>query len=212
MSVTALLLLALLSGTAQIVARNRGLLALHYLLKPGTMLLIITIAWLHPGDDPRYRCLLLAGLAFGLCGDVLLMLPRNLFAAGLVSFLVGHLFYAAAWIAPPPGPLPTLLVAGLLGGGSVALYRYLLPDLGEMKLPVAAYVAVIGLVTVLAVLRALDGSPSALAAAAGALLFVLSDGLLAVDRFRLALPAREALVMASYYGAQACIACSVALA
>ena len=105
MSVPALLLLALLSGTAQIVARNRGLLALHYLLKPGTMLLIIAIAWLHPGDDPRYRCLLLAGLAFGLCGDVLLMLPRNLFAAGLVSFIglmvTGYLI--AGWDADRRG-------------------------------------------------------------------------------------------------------------
>ena len=47
----------------------------------------------------RYAGFILAGLVFSLAGDVFLMLPSDQFMAGLVSFLIAHLFYIAAFTA-----------------------------------------------------------------------------------------------------------------
>jgi len=53
------------------------------------------------------------------------------------------------------------------------------------------------------------GSVTALAAAAGAGLFVVSDGVLAIDRFRWPFRAARAVTLATYWSAQLLIALSV---
>ena len=75
---------------------------------------------------------------------------------------------------------------------------------------VLAYVAVIAAMAGQAAGRwqALGGEP-ALAAALGAALFVLSDSLLAINRFRAPFRAERALTLGSYWAAQLLIALSV---
>lgn len=46
-------------------------------------------------------------------------------------------------------------------------------------------------------------------AISGALLFIFSDSVLAIDRFVYAIPYRDALIMVTYYAAQLCIAASI---
>jgi uncharacterized membrane protein YhhN len=112
-----------------------------YVFKPLTMLLALALA-LHPqAAASGYRSLVVAGLAASLAGDVLLMLPRDRFAAGLASFLLAHLLYIAAF-APAAGLThPGLLLVFAAAGA--ATYALLHARLGRMRLPVIVYVAAI---------------------------------------------------------------------
>jgi uncharacterized membrane protein YhhN len=72
--------------------------AMVYVFKPLTTLLIIVLALqMHGETTPRYFHLVAAGLVFSLAGDVFLMLPKDRFVAGLLSFLIAHLLYILAF-------------------------------------------------------------------------------------------------------------------
>jgi len=89
---------------------------------------------------------------------------------------------------------------------------YLWPHLGRERAPVAVYVSVIAVMGWRAAVRALAAgtpAPSGALALIGAIVFMLSDGLLATDRFARAFRTADAAVMTTYYAAQALIALSV---
>ncbi len=68
--------------------------------KSALSLLFIVTAVVQPHPMGRYYGFLLAGLIFCLGGDVFLALPqKKMFLLGLVSFLIGHVFYVLAFIA-----------------------------------------------------------------------------------------------------------------
>ena len=80
-------LAALACGVAHIVADHRRAWRLTYLFKPLTMVAIIAIAALPPGNYSALRVWVVAGLGLSLVGDILLMLRPARFVAGLVFFL-----------------------------------------------------------------------------------------------------------------------------
>jgi len=212
-SVTEVLLIeaaALSTATAA-----QGLQAWHMVFKPLAMVLAIGFVWVrhsrvrsesvrgNPGQPAlAFTGLLLAALAFSLTGDVFLMLPGQ-FIAGLASFLLAHLCYIALfrrdapWFASGKAVLVTLALAG-------AMYAFLFPSLpSALRLPVAAYAGVIALMAAQAIGRAtVLRDKHAVGVAAGALLFMLSDTLLAINRFALPLPMAQFWVLATYYAAQ----------
>jgi uncharacterized membrane protein YhhN len=202
-----LLLLAAASALACIAGHYREKPVAVYLFKPGTMLIVLALAVQAP-DDTGYRNLVLAGLLFSLAGDVFLMLPSDRFLAGLASFLVGHLFYVAAFATDggAEGPLLALLPFGVVGA---AIYVWLLPGLAGMRAPVAVYVVAIALMAGLATARWLGaGGDGPLLACAGACLFMLSDAVLAANRFRRPFAAAQAVVLGTYFAGQTLIALS----
>jgi uncharacterized membrane protein YhhN len=154
----------------------------------------------------RFQGLLLAGLALSLVGDVLLML-QGLFIPGLVSFLLAHLCYIALFRQGVPWFPSGRALAGTLALGA-AMYAVLFPHLGPvLQVAVAAYTVVIALMAAQAIGRALllrDASSVAVAVGAG--FFMLSDSLLAINRFAMPLPMAQLGVLASYYVAQVLIA------
>ena len=167
--------------------------------KPAVMVFLIAAAVLIPAESDWVRWWIVIGLAFGLAGDVLLFADR--FIPGAAAFLVGHLAYVAALVVVPQEPrgllvgaVIVLLVAGLVGRKIVARAWAKAPLLGGI---VAAYMAVIGVVVILAV-----GSTSTVAAIA-ALLFLTSDALLAWARFVGPAPGGRVTVMVTYQLAQA---------
>src|SRR5690606_41962032 len=106
-------LLTAVSACLAILGKYRGPGPLVYLFKPLTTVLILLLALLaSPPVTPAYQWLIVLGLLFSLAGDVFLMLPRDRFVAGLVSFLIAHLFYIAAFAQQADGTpaLPGLLV------------------------------------------------------------------------------------------------------
>jgi uncharacterized membrane protein YhhN len=143
-------------------------------------------------------------LALGGAGDVALLGSGDAaFTAGLACFLAGHAAWIHALRQRPGGGLlrsrPVLAAPYLAAFG--ALNAYLWPRTGKDRIPVLGYSAAL----LVMALTALDsGSPRA---AAGGALFLLSDSLLALEKFAgLRLTAHEGMVMATYASAQALLA------
>ena len=183
---------------------------LHWIAKPLATALVFALAWrARPAVSARYRHFVLAGIACSLAGDVLLMLPGDLFVPGLVAFLLGHACFIAALLgdsrfAVQAWPLLACLAYGI--ANLVALWGAIAAPL---RVPVVVYVAVLCSMAGQALARALRGDAPARLAARGALLFMLSDSVLAWDRFRGPLPLASLWVLATYYLALWWIARSV---
>ena len=181
-----------------------------YLTKPTAMLLILILAGVGRDRAPsRYAHLILAGLACSLAGDVFLMLPSDQFIPGLVSFLIAHLFYITAFRSEIAGFGPPWLALPFCGYG-LAAFWILSPGLGGLKLPVLAYLLVILIMAWQAAVRwNAMRDRSCLFALAGALLFFISDSVIAYNRFHTRFYLAEALIMSTYFAAQWLIALSV---
>jgi uncharacterized membrane protein YhhN len=197
---------AILAIWGEVTGRRR----LVYAAKPLTMMLILALTM---GSGVRqwnlYKCAIVAGLCFSLVGDVFLMLPRDRFLPGLLSFLVAHFCYIVAF-ATPHAFNGDLVVLALLLVYGCAMYGFLFPRLGTLKLPVAAYMAVILAMGWCAVSRfSVERSSASFDGAIGALLFIVSDSLLAIDRFRKPLRWAGLWILGTYFAAQVLIARSV---
>jgi sterol desaturase/sphingolipid hydroxylase (fatty acid hydroxylase superfamily)/uncharacterized membrane protein YhhN len=176
-----------------------GWVDLHRMFKPLAMVLAIAFV-LQRG---RVQRLLVGALVLSLVGDVLL--PAN-FIPGLVSFLAAHLCYIALfrqdarWFASRKALVCTLVAAA-------AMYAVLLPHLAPvLRVAVAAYAIVIACMAAQVIGRAAvlrDGN--AIGVAAGAVVFMLSDSILAIDKFAMPLPMAPLWVLATYYVAQVLI-------
>jgi uncharacterized membrane protein YhhN len=174
---------------------------LHRVFKPLALVLVVLFAARRGA-----HWLLLAAFAFSLLGDVFLMLPGQ-FIPGLVSFLVAHLFFIALFKRGTPWlPSRRALAATLAAAG--AMYAALYPSLPPvLKVAVACYAVVIATMAAQAIGRATAlGGKAAWGVAAGAVFFMLSDSLLAINRFAAPLPMAQFLVLSTYYAAQLLIA------
>lgn len=157
--------------------------------------------------------LLVLGLALGAAGDLALSRKGEAaFIAGLGSFALAHLAYAAVFV-DVPGRLALFDLTALRWLGLAALVImaqstvfWLLPYAGGMKRPVAAYVAII---TVMG-LAALHLPGANGLAIVGAGVFVVSDLVLSIELFRMEEDSRAArlashLVWPLYWGGQGLI-------
>jgi alkylglycerol monooxygenase len=173
-----------------------GMTELFAVFKPAVMVVAIAFV-LQRG---RVQWLLVAALALSLVGDVLL--PGR-FIPGLVSFLAAHLCYIALFKQDAPWFASRRALAGALAYAAV-LYAVLFPHLAPgLQVPVAAYAIVIASMAAQAIGRASvrrDGA--SIGVAAGAVFFMLSDSILAINKFATPLPMAEFAVMTTYYVAQ----------
>ncbi|MCL4184749.1 MAG: hypothetical protein KJ011_15015 [Burkholderiaceae bacterium] len=209
------LVVAALAAIAGALLRTPGVLdgwtLLHWIGKPLATAIVLGLAW-RGGHavDARLRRGVLAGLAFSLAGDVLLMLSPALFVGGLLAFLVAHLCYLYAFTADTrlfARRLPLLVLVAIGAAVLFFLWSGLAPALEG---PVIAYVAVLVAMAAQAVARwQVHPGPRTGMAALGGVLFVASDALLAIDRFRTPIPAAALWVLATYWAAQWSIAQSV---
>jgi uncharacterized membrane protein YhhN len=156
------------------------------------------------------RKLILAGVIFSWLGDILLMFDykgTNYFIAGLAGFLCAHIMYIIYFLkikAQQPSLLkkrPLLVLAVLAYTG--ALITLLYPGLGSMRLPVLVYAGIIATM-LLCSLHAFTKLPVQAAKffVTGAAFFVLSDSLLAINRFYQPFPFAGSLIMLTYCAAQ----------
>jgi uncharacterized membrane protein YhhN len=156
-------------------------------------------------DSSVYARWIVAGLVLGAIGDGCLLRDGGWFLAGLVVFLLGHLAYVAgiATVAPPPSRwLDSIAPFVPVGIGALTLVR-LWPRLGGLRVPVAAYVAVIVAMVVGALAT---GRPVLIA---GALLFFASDLSVAQDRFVHRALVNKLWGLPAYYAGQLLIAWSI---
>lgn len=129
------------------------------------------------------------------------------FLAGLVTFFIGHIFYIFAFRHAARKPVPKSIAVLLIiyGVGMAIWIAGSQFAIGENVLGAAiiAYIFIILLMGWMAIRTRLS------LAIIGAVLFMLSDSVLAINRFVYEIPFRDAIVMITYYGAQVFIAASI---
>ena len=161
---------------------------LNFAFKPLATLCVIAWAALGRSDDGLVKRWIVIGLVFSLVGDVALLWPVQGFLAGLVAVLLGHLSYLVAltrrvkFLASPPA----FGVWAIVAASVLASLWAGVP--GDMRVPVLVYVTALSAMAAQAtsVWLARRGQPEAAKwriVAIGAALFVLSDAILATDRF-----------------------------
>lgn len=157
----------------------------------------LALAALIAGAPP----LIVLGLAAGAIGDFFLSREGEpAFLAGMAAFGIGHLAYASAFYGGADLPwLPALALVAL----GLSTEVWLAPRTGALRWPVRIYVVLI-VAMALSALTLGVGQPLILA---GALFFVLSDLLLALDLFvvRPPRPWLGRLLWAFYWSGQALI-------
>ncbi len=207
-------LLTALIGALAILAFIGALPAvLAFVFKPLTTLLIIGYAWQRGANATRQRNLVRIGLILSLAGDVFLLWPKEGFLPGLVAFLLAHLAYIAAFCVPVRlAAKPWVFAVYALV--AAAILSVLWPGVpGALRGPVVAYVVCLATMAAQALVwwrssvaaQAADVN-LARAAALGGVLFMLSDSLLAINKFGVPLPLSSLWILLSYWLAQWCIA------
>ncbi|HEY3191120.1 MAG TPA: lysoplasmalogenase [Solirubrobacteraceae bacterium] len=197
--------LAVALGAGHIAARYAGVRTLAGVLKPLPILLLALVVATSGGG--AYRWLVVAGLVLSMVGDVLLLFPTR-FVAGLASFLTAHLVYIAAFSLGAGAYLLVLVPFVVMAAAMLAV---LWQRLGADRGPVLAYITIIAVMGWRAAARALSSAipePSGTLGLVGALLFMTSDSVLAVNRFAYPFAAADLVVMTTYYAAQVLIAWS----
>ncbi|MEN8242398.1 MAG: lysoplasmalogenase [Chloroflexota bacterium] len=162
-----------------------------FLLKPTATLLVIAVAALsffEPNYNPTCSIGVLIGLLLSLGGDIALLFQDNkeAFTIGLGLFLAAHIAYMVVFILLGQHSSWDLVSGAILLSAGFALFRLFAPNLGSMKVPVIAYIVIISLMVNQAL--ATFSSPvfsnaQAWMIAGGALLFYISDVILAANRF-----------------------------
>lgn len=154
-------------------------LPFRFVIKAVPALSLFWATLLIPGIVVSQRMALLVGALFCAVGDVLLDIDRvRLFVPGLAAFLLGHIgflsFFGMRRVSASPRRIWTIPVLFF----ALIMAIILIPRLGSLLLPVLAYLVVITLMTILAIVSDIRST-----AALGAGLFMVSDALLALAKF-----------------------------
>jgi uncharacterized membrane protein YhhN len=203
----ATLILFLTIAITNLVALTFNMALLNFITKP---LLVPALALYYLLATSQKSYLFLAALFFCWLGDVLLMLQRDeiFFIAGLLAFLTGHVLYSICYRTfrsngtGLTGPQRIRFSFPILLAGT-GLVTILLPHLGSLQIPVLVYALVITLMAMQALFRyGRTNSKSFTLVFAGAISFMLSDSLLAINKFMQPLPLAGLAIMFTYILAQ----------
>ena len=179
-----------------------------FFLKPLLLLPLMIAAFKSTGFFNKTWLFL--ALTFSWVGDILLLFVFKdglFFIIGLVSFLMAHLLYVFLFLKElkkaggkfdlqQPGL--TFIILFLVG-----FYALLNPHLGDLQIPVIIYALVICLMLyVTYLLYPYWTKPSSFFLITGAISFVLSDFLLAINKFYAPFPNAGFLIMVTYLFAQ----------
>lgn len=155
----------------------------------------------------RDNLILGTSLAFSSMGDMYLDLGSgSYFIQGLLSFLIAHLLYILLFLRNWKRPLRPrashLAVAGLVLIYSLFFAGWLGPDLGALANPVMIYLCTITTMVVASVFAGFSRPWVWI----GAVLFLISDSIIAAEKFKTDVPFNDYLVWATYYPGQYLIA------
>lgn len=157
---------------------------LRYTFKPlSTVLIIAFTVFQHPEVSELYKYLIITGFIFSLAGDIFIMLPNDKFVHGIASFFIAHMLFILAFVTDIGFSFNWIWLIPLLIYAIIFL-KLILPKTGKLKIPVIVYTIVIVLFLWQAIGRScITMSDSGKYAMFGAILFVVSDSILAYTRF-----------------------------
>lgn len=153
--------------------------------------------------------MIFSGLIFSWAGDVVLELSGrhgDLFIAGLLCFLLAHIMYSVVFFGTPGknalfGSRAYLVIPVLVFG--MGLIYYLYDDLSGMRVPVIIYAIVILLMLAGAINRIEKvNRQSYFLVLTGAILFVISDSAIAINKFSFHFENSGIVIMSTYIAAQ----------
>lgn len=179
----------------------------HYIAKPA---IVASLIFLFVNEsvslESQLKKLTLSALAFSLLGDVLLMfidLSPHFFTAGLVAFLLAHIMYIIVFAKHRNRALKPIVFILLLLIYAAGLFYFLKAGLEEMLIPVVIYMGVILAMATSAFLRkGIVSKHSYNLVFIGAIFFMISDSILALNKFYQAIPLANILIMTTYALAQ----------
>ncbi len=151
------------------------------------------------------RTWLVIALLLSATGDVLLAMD-GLFVQGLSAFLMAQLTYTGLFLTQGRWQPRRIWWLILIIVYALLCTTFIVPDAGNMKVPVIAYMIAISLMAISAGFRV---DSKFLWVALGALIFMLSDTLIAVNRFVAPFDYSGVAVMSTYYLAQLLICTGV---
>lgn len=177
-------------------------------LKP--LLLPFLILETYSSENFKTKNLLLSALVFSWIGDIILMFADKgelYFIFGLVSFLIAHIIFILLFTKQEKENTSTnklfwigLIIVGIYLFGMLSL---LYPSLGDLKIPVTVYAITISTMLLMAIKGYFNWKkPNNLTVLLGALIFVSSDSILAINKFHSELPKSGFLIMITYIVAQ----------
>lgn len=192
-----------------IIVISLDLTLLDYIFKPLLIPVLLVALVLRQGRTKGSKKIFIA-LIFSFLGDVLLLFEKQdsiFFILGLACFLITHIFYIAYfWQIKQAGPSPIkdhpyIIVLILL---YVATLFYLLwPNLKELKIAVTIYGVIISIMLYLSLCIPYKiGKIVSRLFVIGAISFVVSDSLLALNKFYKPFPFAAILIRISYCYAQ----------
>lgn len=168
--------------------------------------LIVYYLYETKNTSNKTKHLTLLALVFCVTGDILLTFvnkSENYFILGLIAFLIGHLFYIFVFSRKIALKNLQSLFTFVLVSYCIGYFMILKPHLDSLLLPVLVYMIVILLMAISAYLRKQQvTSKSFNLVLIGALLFVISDSLLAFNKFHKTFEYASFLIMLTYSFAQ----------
>src|SRR5450631_1812975 len=188
-SAKSLLRIFILLSILYLIAILLSLEVLIFYLKPLLLLPLIAAAFIS--TNFKNKIILLGALVFSWTGDVLLLFVFKdpiYFMLGLVAFLTAHIFYIILFVKEikkakgkiefkKSGPI---LIAIYLS----TMLLVLIPHLGGLTIPVIIYAVVISTMLYMAYLLSFHWpKPASNYLLTGAVSFILSDSILAFDKF-----------------------------
>jgi uncharacterized membrane protein YhhN len=197
----ALLVLSIASSVAYMATRAAQPLPGSVVLKALGMAPLAVLAFRVLGRvGSRDRPLLTSALALSCVGDIFLALDfRRYFVHGLAAFLLAHIAYIALftrnWARPLRPSAGQVILAVLVVAYFVLACAWLSPGMGGLKVPALAYALAVTAMTVAAILAGFSRPFVWI----GALLFLISDSLIAAGAFRLSWFRALVLVWPTYY-------------
>jgi uncharacterized membrane protein YhhN len=193
-----------------VTAAELDIQQLLWITKP--LLLISLLLYFSRFTEKGSSVLVKMALGASLIGDVLLMFDDQypqLFLLGLLAFLTAHVCYTAFFIRdiflarPWKQHWSQLAMSTVLVVYAVEFYILNREAFGSLWLPTLLYICVIAAMGIAATMRDRDRPGKAYGiTVAGAVLFIVSDSLLALNKFVMPFPFADALVLGFYAAAQ----------
>jgi len=201
------LIIPIVAACMNWLAVARKLIWLERVAKPLVMLGLLGWLW-GAGRFQGQLIWFATGLSLSLLGDLLLILPNEQFIAGLVAFFLAHVAYIIGFNPTlPPLNLASLVLAVLMTLVAVRVDRRIASSLdncgqSQLKYPVLFYGAVISVMALSALLTLVRAEwlpGPALLVSTGALSFLISDTLLAWNKFVSPLKQGDLVVIVTYH-------------
>lgn len=180
--------------------------SLHYITKPLIVSSLI-LYFFSQSNKLNYntKFITVTALLFSVIGDILLMFVEKnslYFMLGLVSFLIAHIMYILVFKKLFQFNKSVLFFAIILLIYAYYLFTLLQPKLGDMLVPVVLYMAVILCMALFAYGRKISQKLSYILVLIGAILFLLSDSILALNKFYKPILYPDISIMFTYAFAQ----------